>query len=263
MNAKILYNANALVSPEAGVFFRASDETEGGSDINRLKKAMRLVNELIRRYRADMPYRARISLYASLLMNLFYASFKLISGIYYTSFWYGADAVFLIVLSGMRLFMIRQVRKRGGGLVQEYRQYRFCGCMLFALNVAFIGVIIQIVNHGMEHQYPGHIIYVVAISAFFFLSLAIKNMVIYHKLNSPVLSAVMSISLAKALVALFALQNSMLISFGNGGGISETTMKILNVFTGSVVCLIMFGMAVYMIIRANMNLKGISKGASI
>ena len=209
-----------------------------------------------------MPYRAKISLYASLLANLFYASFKLIAGIYYASFWYGADAVFLIVLSGMRLFMIRQVRKGGGGLIQEYRQYRFCGYMLFALNIAFIGVIIQIINHGMEHQYPGHIIYVVAIFTFFFLSLAIRNLIIFRKLHSPVLSAIMSISLAKALVALFALQNAMLISFGNGVGISETTKQIMSVLTGSGVCLIMFGMAVYMIIRASINLKGVYKGAS-
>ena len=212
-----------------------------------------------------MPYRAKISLYVSLSMNLFYAAFKLFAGILYASFWYGADAIFFIVLSGMRLLLFLHVQKEkrdysaeandSGVLTKEYRQYRFCGFMLLALDVAFIGVITQIVSHSMGYQYPGHIIYAVAFFTFLFLSLAIKNMVIYRKLNSPVLSAIKAISFVKALVALFSLQNTMLITFGDGDVNSAAARNMMNALTGGCVCLLIFGMAMYMIIRANKKLR--------
>ncbi|MCL2817746.1 MAG: hypothetical protein FWD39_05105 [Clostridiales bacterium] len=210
-------------------------------------------NEHISRYITDLVYRAKISLYAALAVNLLYATFKLIAGIHYASFWYGADAIFYIILSAVQFLMLRHLQKKGNDLAQEYRQYRFCGYLLFALNSALIGVVYQIVHQNMGYHYPGLMIYAAATFAFLCLAVAIINVVKYRKLNSPVLSAIKAISLAKALVALFALQTAMLISFG--GEESEAFKNIMNVLTGGGVCLFIFVMAVFMIMRANESLK--------
>ena len=210
-------------------------------------------NEYSNRYITDMPYRAKISLYMSLSGNLFYAVFKLIAGVYYASFWYGADAIFYIVLSAVRFLLLRHVQKEQPDSIKEFRKYRFCGYLLFALNATFIGVVYQVVNHNMGYHYPGLLIYVVATYAFICLSHAIINLIKYRKLNSPVLSAAKAINLAKALVAIFALQTAMLISFGVDD--SETFKLLMKTLTGGGVCIFIFGMAVFMIVKANKNLK--------
>ena len=201
----------------------------------------------------DKSYRAKIALYSALSMTLFYAAFKLIAGIYYASFWYGADALFYIVLSAVQFLMLRHMRRKGESLENEYRQYRFCGFFLFALNAALTGVVYQVVNQDMGYHYPGLMVYAAATYAFFCLALAIINIVQYRKLNSPVLSAVKAIRLARALVAIFALQTAMLTAFG--GDESDTFKILMKALTGGGVCILIFGMAVYMVVRANMNLK--------
>ena len=204
------------------------------------------------RYLTDLSYRTKISLYLSSSINIFYAVFKLAAGIYYASFWYGADALFYIALSAARLLLLRYVRKEGKNLSNGYRQYRFCGYLLFVLNVALIALAYQVATRGMSYEYPGFLIYAEATYAFFCLALAIVNVLKYGKLNNPILSAANAISLTKALVAMFALQTAMLVSFG---GADETFKHIINSISGGAVCLFIFAMAVLMIAGANKKLK--------
>jgi len=196
------------------------------------------------RFMTDISYRTKIVLYASLSINVLYAAFKLTIGIYYASFWYGADAIYYIVLSTVRFYLLRYMRKQGD-LANEVRQYRFCGYLLFILNIALIGVVYQVVRQNMGYLYPEILIYAIATYTFICLAIAIKNMIKYRKLNSPVLAAVKAVSFAQALVALFALQTSMLLAFG--GGDSEIFKSIMKSLTGGSVCCIIFIMSILMI----------------
>ena len=166
-------------------------------------------NKIGNRYMTDVLLRVKISLYSSLLFNLIYAAFKLTAGIHYASFWYGADAIFYIVLSVARFFLIRHVRKDERDTVAEFKKYRFCGVLIFILNAAFVPVVYQIINHGMGYSYPGLLIYAVATYTFYAITISIVNVVRYRKYNNPVYSAQKALSLTKALVAMFALQTSM------------------------------------------------------
>lgn len=212
-------------------------------------------NQYGSRYMTDISYRAKISLYTSLSMNLLYAAFKLIAGIYYASFWYGADAIYYIVLSAARIMLTRHMKNGERNLVKEYRLYRSCGILLFALNAALTGVVYQIVHQNMGYKYPGLLIYAVAMFAFINITLAIVNVVNYRKLNSPAMSSVKVLSLAKALVAMFALQSAMFASFNEDG---ENFERIMNSVIGGLVCLSIFAIAVFMVVRANRNLKILS-----
>jgi len=222
---------------------------------NRVKSAI-YNNRYGNLYMTDMNYRTKISLYLSLGMNVLYAAFKLVAGIHYASFWYGADAIFYVVLSAAQFFMLRYMRKKDGNIGNEYRIYRFCGGLLFVLNATLIGVVYQIVHQNMGYEYPGLMIYTVATYAFIYLTTAIINVFQYRKLNSPVLSAVKAIRLAKALVAIFALQTAMLTSFG--GEETAAFKQLSNTLTGAGVCFFIFLMAVYMVVRANKKLRGIA-----
>jgi MFS family permease len=210
-------------------------------------------NKLGNRYLTDIPFRVKISLYSALFLNLVYAVFKLLAGIHYASFWYGADAFYYIVLSTIRFLLLRNVRSEKNDPDKEFRKYRLCGILLFLLNAALMGVVYQMVNHGVGYEYPGLLIYVVATYAFYCITLATVNVIKYRKLNSPVFSAAKNISLARALVAMYALQNAMFASFG--GDDTVRFEQIMNSVFGGCVCLAVFCMAVLMVIRANKNLK--------
>jgi len=215
-------------------------------------------NKFYNRYTTDLSYRATVFLCPALIMNLLYAGIKLFAGVYYASFWYGADALFYVALSLTQFLMLRHIQKRKGKstLTEEYRQYRFCGFMLFTLIIALIGVVYQIVHLNMSYQYPGLLIYAVATYAFIYLGVAIANIIKCRKLNSPILTAIMTLVLAKAFVAIFALQTAMLTSFGDESVLSF--QQAANAITGGAVCLLIICMAVIMVARANKNLKKIA-----
>ena len=208
-------------------------------------------NKYGNRYMTDVLLRVKISLYSSLLFNLFYAAFRLITGIHYMSFWYGADAIFYIVLSVARFLLVRHVRKDGRDTVAEFKKYRFCGVLIFILNAAFVPVVYQIINHGMGYSYPGLLIYAVATYTFYAITISIVNVVRYRKYNNPVYSAQKALSLTKALVAMFALQTAMFASF-NEDIVLERTM---NIVFGGLICCAIFAIAVMMVIRANNELQ--------
>jgi hypothetical protein len=201
-------------------------------------------------YLKNIPARVKVSLYMSLAINLIYAALKMATGIAYSSFWFGAEAVFYLVLGLVRFFILRNMRK-GGGLKHEYKVYRFCGFLLFALNAALTGIVYQMIHQGMGKEYPGLLIYAVATFAFIFLANAIISLIKYRKMNSPVLSAAKTITLIQALVAIYSLQIAMFASFGE----DERLALIMNSVFGGLLCIAIFGMAVFMVVRGFEKLK--------
>ena len=85
------------------------------------------------------------------------------------------------------------------------------------------------------------------------------NVVKYRKQNSPVLSASKMIQLASALVSMLALETAMVSSFGSADDpLARLTMTAA---TGAGVCLIVLGMALYMILHPTRQLRKL-KGAA-
>ena len=66
-------------------------------------KKILMGNRYIRRYYEDPIFNSRVILYRGLLINILYALFKLITGVYYRSTWMIAISVYyftLIILKG-------------------------------------------------------------------------------------------------------------------------------------------------------------------
>ena len=78
---------------------------------------------------------------------------------------------------------------------------------------------------------------VMAIYAFTKITLASVNWVKSRKSTSAKLITLRNLSFADAFVSMFSLQRSMLVSFE---GMTETEIRIMNVATGSAVCIIVF-----------------------
>ena len=98
---------------------------------------------------------------------------------------------------------------------------------------------------------PASGIYVLATFAFIFLTSAIIDVIKYRKRGRPVLSAVKAITLVQALVSIYSLQISMFASFGE----DEHLARVMNSVFGGLLCVAIFGIAVYMVIRGFEKLK--------
>lgn len=216
-------------------------------------------NKYISRYISERELRAKISLYGGFGINLLFVAFKLFTGIMYASIWFLAVGVYYIVLSATRFILIRNAQKvsmqesESDRTIYGLRSYRFCGYLMFALNVAMTGMIIQMIWQNEGFHYPGLIIYASAAFTFYSLTMAIINMVKFHRLDNPILSASKMLSFAGALMSILALQTALLVEFSEEG--NETFRRIINTATGGGVALLVFGIAIFMIVRANKTLE--------
>lgn len=218
-------------------------------------------NPHIYRYLTDIPFKTHISLYLSLGVNMLFAAMKFFFGIWYRSVWFGTLAVYYTMLAVMRFLLLRHVNRAGIGsdLVSELKQYRLCGVILLLMNVALSGVVVLVVRKNEGFHYAGYLIYVVAMYAFYNIISAVRDVIKYREYKSPVMSAAKAIKLAAALVSMLSLETAMLMQF-NSRENPEVFRQIMTGATGGAVCVIVFVMAVYMIIKStgqikNMNIK--------
>lgn len=204
------------------------------------------------RYLADVRFRTDVNLYRSIVINALYIVLKLFLGIYYNAYWFVALAVYYVLLVAMRLALVARRGKEALTVRQEWRRYRVCGVVLLVMNQALMGIVIYMVRDARGFHYPGYLIYAMAAYSFYAVILSIVQMVKFRRHGSPLLSAAKAINFVAALVSILALETAMLAEFG---GDDETFRTIMTGATGGSVCVIVIGMAIYMITRAKKSLK--------
>ena len=204
---------------------------------------------LVKRFAEDVRFRTSVSLYQGLLVNLLYIALKLTSGIYYRSWWFITLAAYYALLAVMRFLLLW--RWGGIGPELELRRYRLCGAVLLIMNAALAGMVILMVSQNHGYVYPGMLIYAMALYSFYTVILAAINVIRFRTHGSPVLSAAKAINLAAALVSILALETAMIAQFGGG----DDYRRMMTAATGGGVCVIVLGMAVFMIVRSTKHIK--------
>ena len=215
---------------------------------------------LVRRFMQDVAFRTRVTLYASLLINLLYAAMNGFSGLYYRSAWFGTLAAYYLFLAVMRFSLVRYAHKTGIGTDPrgEYRRYRMCGALLVFMNIALAGVVVLVLQQDGGFSYAGFLVYAMAAYAFYVTIMGIVNLVRYRKYHSPVLSASRAVCLAAALVSMLSLEVAMLEQFGGQEDALFRTVMVGT--TGFAVCATVVGMGSFMIVHATKALKGETRG---
>lgn len=206
-------------------------------------------NSFGKRYMTDVWFRVKFSLHMSLAINVLYSVFKLGVGIFLSSYWLIAVAIYYIILSVTRYLLLRYMKygHGKGDLLAEYKKVRVCGYLVVVVNVALSVMVAQMIWRNESYSYPGFLIFAAAAYAFYSVAMSIISLIKYHKKNSPVLSAAKTISLVSALVSILALQTAMITQFGGDGQFQF----VMNIFTGTVVCILVMTLAVFMIVNAD------------
>ena len=203
------------------------------------------------RLHQDYRYRTLLLTGISFLLNILFAGYNAVIGYLNWSAWFCVLAVYYVMLSIMRFLVLRYERNlsKKSALKQKAGENyirRNCGILLLIMTIA-LGVIVTLIStkEGGK-EYPGYLIYVVALYTFYKIIISIVQMVKVSKMGSHLLGTVRNIGYADALVSILSLQTAMFVSFDDGTGIDVR----FNLITGITVCLMIVIMGIWMIVTA-------------
>lgn len=213
-------------------------------------------NPMGKRYLTDASFRTHISLYLSLGINLLYVGMNFISYILYHSMWFVVLAVYYAILSLMRFLLLGYLRGEGIGVnrLAELKRTKICAYILLTLNFALSGAVLMILYQDKGYDYPGFLIYVIALYTFYMTTHAIVDMVKFRKYNSPVMMTAKMIALSAALVSMLSLETAMFSQFG--ADMAPEDQQLMIILTGAGVSVTVVTMSIYIIIK---NTKEIRK----
>lgn len=219
------------------------------STINLLKKH-KFTNELLVSY----GYRSVIFASFSFIINIAYAITQGVLAIFAHSIWFGALAVYYIIISCIRGGLIGYSRKRNQQeipLDSQIKSYRNCGIYLILLGVALIPAVTQMIVRNEGFRYAGLMIYAMAAYAFYKLSMGIYNIFRAKKNQDYLVQSIRNLCFADALVSILALQTALLDAFGD----PAHSPALANSLTGTATLLGIIAIGIYMIVSSNKKLK--------
>ena len=166
----------------------------------------------------------------SLLLNIAFSAYHIIWGITAHSWWFFTIGIYYAILSIVRFVVLRHKGK-------ERFVIQFTGIMLMVLSLSLVGTVVLAFLKVRGTVFHLIVMLAIAVYAFTKITLATIKWIKARKSNSAKLITLRNISFADAFVSIFSLQRSMLVSFE---GMSEIEIRIMNVATGSAVCIIVF-----------------------
>lgn len=209
-----------------------------------------LQNRWIQRYLQHSALHFRVKLYLDQFINFLYGLFKIWFGFLSASMWISADGLYNLVQGVLQLAVILRGRNQLDVRVQ-WKTYRFCGALMILLALPIAGMVLMVVQTGAHKEYPGLLIFVTALFAFYKLPSAFVRVAKDRRHTVPTDSAVRLLKLSQAFFSMFSLQAAMIHQFGGG----EAFATLMNSLTGSAVCVLVALMGIYMLWRGRRDLN--------
>ena len=208
-------------------------------------------NKYASRWFNDVQLRMKVSLYASLLLNVLYAILQLGLGFYHNSLWFYSMAGYYFMLALIRYFLADYTKtyQANENEEKEIQKSLICGFLLLIMNIALGVVVALVVLQNKVFNYD--VITTIALATYTFVSftLAIVSCIKFRKFNSLVYSSAKSISLITSTVSMLTLESIMLSTFGDGKDLRFS--KVVLSTSGAVVVIFSIIVAVLIILKAN------------
>ncbi len=219
------YSLTVWVLALPSLFRKGKARLNGSRIVQRVRRS-----EFGGRYLNDLAFRGSVSLYEGVAVSFLYVLFRIFAGIRYTSVWFVPIAIYYLVLGVLRAYLLFGYRHRC--MERERRCYRRTAWMLLLLNIPMGGMILLMARTNSGYRYPGYMIYLSAMYAFYAMTMAIVNFVRLRRLGSPILSAASVLNLISAMMSILGLQTAMIARFNENG---ESYRRRMNAITGGAV----------------------------
>ncbi len=195
--------------------------------------------------------RTEIILRLGLIINVGYATYNLMTGFLYRSIWFGAVAIYYIMLCTIKFFLLHRGFDTKRSKFRALRDMRVSGIMLIILNVTICILIYRMIITDSVHLYGGSVIITAAGYTFFRVVAVIIDWWGTKGSFDPTFFATKGLSFSVALMSLFSLQTSLLDRFMESGKLRQG----LNTLTGSVVTVTVLVIGIKTVMRANKELR--------
>lgn len=217
-------------------------------------------NPFGKRFVTDKVFRTKITLSLSLLASLLYVGINLWSWHFSRSWWFVVLAVYYVIMAIMRFLLVRYVRLNeiGTSILKEWKRSRSCACFLLLINLSLSGAVLMILYQNRGYNYPGIMIYVMALYTFYAITHAVVDIVKYRKLGSPVMSTAKIVSLSAALVSMLNLETAMFAQFGAEMSLEHQHLFII--LTGAGVSITVVTLSVILIVVATKEIRSQTHG---
>lgn len=209
-----------------------------------------MVNQFFKRIRKDIRFRIKLFLQASIVFNIAYAVWLLVTSQILSSKWFFALSIYYALLSSARIFIYAQIQSQKP-LRANVKAMRTCGFFLLGINLA-VSTMMFILIDRFSIQYHEITVITLATYTFSSLSVAIVGNVKHFKRNDYVYSCAKMLSLISASVSLVTLTNTMLLTFGEPNSLLRSIL--LPILSG-VVSVFIIICAIFMIHKANSSLR--------
>ena len=217
----------------------------------RFYKERLLSHPLGRKLLTDKLFRTRLSLQMGLIIGFLYVGLNLWSWYWVGSNWFMILSVYYGIMVTMRFLLARftQKTKIGTELQREWRMARLCACILLLVNLSLSGAVLMILYQNRGYDYPGMLIYVMAMYTFYATTHAIIEIISTRILGSPILSTIRIVSLCAALVSMLNLETAMFAQFGQE--MAPEHQKVFIILTGAGISIAVVTLSILLIHRAN------------
>ena len=179
----------------------------------------------------------------SFIINAAYAVGNCAVGFVSHSWWFITVGAYYTVLAAAR-FSVLKIGSKPGERDVEFFARRITGVLLVALSFCLIGV--NILAAVRERGTVLHEIIMIAVAVYTFtkITLAVIGMAKARCASGPVVSTLRNIALADAVVSVYTLQRSMLVSFP---GMNPAEIRLMNILTGTAVWLVVLFLGINLI----------------
>lgn len=183
--------------------------------------------------------------YISLAFNGLYSLYNLALGIFTPSWTFIALFGYYAVLGALRFGVLMSSRKSGEKSNHQSFLMKFSGGMFIFLSITLAGLTYLAHTTDTGKKYHEIVMITMALYTTVKVTLAIMNFAKSRKREMLFMTTLRGISLADALVSVFALQRSMLMTFD---GMSPEEIGGFNLITGGAVASLIFILGVFLLI---------------
>lgn len=218
-------------------------------------KQKALKNPFLSRYLSDAAFRTRSTMYLSLYINLLYVIIHLLSWHTNRSWWFVVLAGYYCILAFLWALLAGYTRSNplGSNLLREWKRSKSCAFILLSINVFLSGAVLMILYRNRGFDYPGILIYIMALYSFYTTIHAIIDIVKYRRMESPIMSTAKTVSLSAALVSMLNLETAMFAQFGKE--MSAQSQRLFIILTGAGVSIAIITLSSLLIVKASKEIR--------
>ena len=170
-------------------------------------------NKYLNRLLSDSQFRLSLAAALSGSWNFIYAVFNMALAVLYQSFWFLTLGIYYFILGCMRGALVAH-----GKSVRDKRKpetvVKHIGIAFFMIAILFSGTVVLSITENHSTGYNTIIMITVATYTFYLLTMAVINIIKVRKTADVKIIAIRNIALGGAVVSMFSLEKSMVVTFG-------------------------------------------------